>query len=393
LRPELLNAFLFLFSVLWQEESFMGRRLRSCLVPLGLLALFLGQPLKANTPLGLPPLEVPADNPITKDKVALGERLYHDIRFSATGTVACATCHASNTGFTDSPLKVSKGINDLTGTRNSPTVTNAAYNQTQFWDGRSPTLEDQALHPFINPVEMGLKDHQPILQVIAKDKSYGDAFKKVFGVSGDKVTMDHVTKAIAAFERTLIFGNSRFDRWYYKGEKTLNAKEIAGFEVYVGNGRCVSCHVIEHSTALFTDHKFHNVGVGINTVPQADIDRLALEYLQAQYKAEDVDVKALQDVKSSELGRFAVTRKLSEVGAFKTPTLRNIELTAPYMHDGSLKTLEDVVEHYNRGGASSDKETINPYLSGGIRPLDLTAAEKEALVAFLKTLTSKELAR
>jgi len=330
---------------------------------------------------------------MTKEKVALGDKLFHDERFSSDGKVSCATCHDRKKAFTDGPLKVSEGIKKLKGTRNAPTVLNSAFNRTQFWDGRSPSLEDQALHPFTNPIEMGLKNHEPILKIVRSDEAYKKAFKRVFGVPANKITMKDVTKAIAAFERTVIGGNSRFDRWYFKGEDTLTKEEQRGFNVFLEKGRCVSCHVVEHTSALFTDHKFHNVGVGINRVPKADVDRLVNEFMTANYKQEDVDVKVLKDAKTSEIGRVAVTRNLSEVGAFKTPTLRNIDLTAPYMHDGSLKTLEEVVDHYDRGGASSDNETITHFLSGGIRPLKLSDSEKKELVAFLKTLTSPDAAK
>lgn len=343
-----------------------------------------------NDNLGLPPLKIPSDNPITKEKVALGDKLFNDVRFSSTGKVSCATCHDSTKGFTDSPLVTSKGINDLRGTRNAPTVLNAAYNQSQFWDGRAASLEDQSLLPIINSIEMGLKNHDPVLKVVREDKTYADAFKAVFGVAPEKITMKHVGMAIATFERTLVDGNSRFDRWYYKGEPTLNEKEVAGFQTFIGNGRCVSCHAVEQTTALFMDNKFHAIGVGINKLSQAEVENLGQAFLNAQMTQLAVDEKVLSDPKSSELGRFAVTRNMSELGAFKTSTLRNINLTAPYMHDGSLKTLEDVVEHYNRGGASTDKEVITPYLSGGIRPLNLTKTEKANLVAFMKTLTSQK---
>lgn len=340
--------------------------------------------------LGLPKVEHPENNPTSKERVALGERLFNDVRFSSTGEISCATCHAPDKAFTDQ-LRVSEGINKLTGTRNAPTVINAAFNQTQFWDGRSPDLEDQAQHPFVNPVEMGLKDHEPILKIVRTDPEYVKAFKAVFNKTGNQIKLDHVLKAIAAFERTVVMGNSRFDRWYFKGEKTLSDKEQKGFEVFIGNGRCVSCHALEQTTGIFTDHKFHNIGVGINRVPFEDITRLAEEFLKADYNVSEVDEKVLTDAKTSELGRLAVTRKMQDLGSFKTPTLRNVELTAPYMHDGSLKTLEEVVEHYDRGGASSDKEVITPFLSGGIRPLNLTKQEKADLVAFMKALTSQEL--
>jgi cytochrome c peroxidase len=361
-------------------------------VPLAVLMLTLASPLTAQQNpdlLGLPELPVPADNPITKEKAVLGERLFNDKRFSSTGKISCATCHDPKKGFTDN-LRVSKGINGLTGTRNSPTVANAAFNQTQFWDGRSPSLEEQSQHPIVNPVEMGLANHDPVMKIVREDKQYIDGFKAAFNVEPAAIQLDHVLKAIATFERTVIDGNSRFDRWYYGGQNTLTPQEIRGFNVFVGNGRCVSCHAVEHTTALFTDHKFHNIGVGINRVPAKDIDAIATEFIKAQYDNATVDKKVLTDPKTSEIGRLAVTRKMFELGAFKTSTLRNIDLTAPYMHDGSLKTLEEVVEHYNRGGASSEKEkaSITPFLSGGIRPLNLTANEKRELVAFMKSLTS-----
>ncbi len=356
-----------------------------------LIFLFFQNAYSDDNNLGLPNLEVPSNNPITKAKVELGDMLFNDKRFSSTGTISCSTCHDPDKTFTDSPLKVSKGIKDLTGTRNSPTVINSAYFKTQFWDGRSPDLEDQALHPFLNPVEMGLKDHQPILDIVrTPEEAYPEYFKEAFGIPREKITIRHVVMAIAAFERTVIAGNSRFDRWYFKNEPVLTENEIKGFKTFIGNGRCVSCHVIEHTTALFSDNKFHNIGVGINKLPLADINKLSQEFLMAKYKNTEVDLKVLQDPETSELGRFAVTRNITDMGQFKTSTLRNISLTAPYMHDGSLKTLEEVVEHYNRGGASSDKEEITHHLSGGIRPLHLTKEEKENLVAFMKTLTSKQ---
>ena len=162
-------------------------------------------------PLGLPKTPIPADNPQTPDKIALGDKLFHDVRFSIDGTVACATCHADKKAFTDSPLRVSEGHHKMTGTRNAPTVANAAYFTTMFWDGRSPSLEDQSQHPMVNPVEMGLPDHEPVLKIVREDPAYVDAFKKAFNKSGKDVTMEEVKKAIASYERTLVFGDSPFD--------------------------------------------------------------------------------------------------------------------------------------------------------------------------------------
>jgi cytochrome c peroxidase len=346
----------------------------------------------AAVPLGLPPLPVPADNPQTPEKIALGEKLFNDTRFSSTGTVNCATCHVPGKAFTDSPLKASEGINKLTGTRNAPTVVNAAYMKTQFWDGRAPSLEDQSQHPFVNPVEMGLKDHQPILDIVRSDPAYTAAFKQVFGKEGTAITMDEVTKAIAAFERTQISAGSPFDQWYFGGNKAaLTAAQKRGFDLFVGKGRCVSCHTIEQTQALFTDSRFHNIGVGINTI-QKDIPALAGEFLRAKATASEVDKKVLTDKKTSELGRFAISRGFDDLGSFKTPTLRNVAVTAPYMHDGSIATLKDVVVHYNNGGVTVATDPVNDFLSGGIRPLALTDAEIDDLVAFMEALTSPEYA-
>jgi cytochrome c peroxidase len=341
-------------------------------------------------PLGLPPLPLPKDNPQTPEKIALGDRLFHDDRFSTTGDVSCSTCHDADKAFTDSPLKVSEGINKLTGTRNAPTVVNSAYFTTQFWDGRSPSLEDQALHPFLNPVEMGLNDHQPILDIVRTDPEYVEAFQKVFGKAGEAVTMTEVTQAIAAFERTQVTANTPFDRWFYGGETdALNESQRRGFELFVNEGRCVSCHLIEQTQALFTDNRFHNIGVGINNI-QSDIPKLASEFIKAEISAAEVDIKVLTDARTSEIGRFAITRTFDDLGSFKTPTLRNIAVTAPYMHDGSIANLRDVVVHYNNGGVTNEGDPVNDFLSGGIRPLNLSDIQIDDLVAFMEALTSPE---
>ena len=344
------------------------------------------------TPLGLPPVPIPEDNPQTPEKIALGDKLFHDMRFSTTGEVSCSTCHEKEKAFTDSPLKTSEGIEKKTGTRNAPTVVNSAYFASQFWDGRSPSLEDQALHPFINPVEMGLADHQPILDIVRSDPDYVEAFADVFGVSGGTITMDEVTKAIAAFERTQIAGESPFDRWYFSGEASaLTEQQVRGFDLFVNQGRCLSCHVIEQTQALFTDNRFHNIGVGINTI-QNDVPELAGKFLEADLTLAEVDIEVLSDARTSELGRFAISRELDDLGSFKTPTLRNIEATAPYMHDGSVATLRDVVVHYNNGGVTNEGDAVNDFLSGGIRPLNLEDDQIDDLVAFMEALTSPQFA-
>jgi len=350
----------------------------------------------AKPPLGLPPVPIPADNPQTPEKIALGDKLFNDKRFSATREVACEHCHEPKKAFTDSPLRTSEGIEKagkaLTGTRNAPTVVNAAYFDTMFWDGRSPSLEDQSQHPFINPVEMALPSHQPILKIVRSDPAYVKAFEQVFGKKGPQVTMKEVQQAIAAFERTQVAGDSPFDRYFYGGDaKALTDAQKRGFDLYVNKGRCVSCHVIEQTQALFTDNRFHNVGVGINDIQQ-DVPDLAGAFLQAKATLAEVDKKVLGDKRTSELGRFAVNREFEGLGAFKTPTLRNVAVTPPYMHDGSKNTLRDVVVHYNNGGVTKEGDPVNDFLSSGIRPLNLTDAEVDDLVSFMEALTSPQYA-
>lgn len=341
----------------------------------------------AAAPLGLPPVPIPADNPQTQAKIELGDTLFHDPRFSADGKVSCSTCHDRAKGFTDN-LRVSKGFNDLTGTRNAPTVLNSAYLTTLFWDGREPDLEGQSKQPPINPVEGGLPDHRPIIAILRTDPAYVKAFREVFDVAPEDITIDHYAKAIASFERTLIAGDSPFDRFFYGGDpEAMSEAAIRGFRVFTGQGRCVSCHTVEQTQALFTDNRFHNIGVGFKRIRGKEND-IAAKFLAAKQGGADVDVTVLTDPDASELGRFAVSEDLTTVGAFKTSTLRNVDLTAPYMHDGSLKTLEDVVDFYNNGGREDENDPTSEFLSGGIRPLNLSDGQKADLVEFMKALTS-----
>jgi cytochrome c peroxidase len=338
-------------------------------------------------PLGLPPVPIPADNPQTPEKIMLGELLFNDQRFSADGEVSCATCHSPDLAFTDG-LPVSEGFRGRTGTRNAPTVVNSAFMETLFWDGREPDLESQSMQPPINPVEGGLTDHQPILDVIRATSRYREAFADAFGITPDEIKMEHVAKAIASFERTLVSGSSPFDRYLYSGQAdAMTPAQVRGLTVFRDKGRCVSCHVIEQDQALFTDNRFHNIGVGFKRIRGAE-EQTAAAWIEAKRAGADTDQTVLTQANISELGRFAVSEDMTEVGAFKTPTLRNIAITAPYMHDGSLTTLEDVIEFYDNGGRVSKDDPVSDFLSGGIRPLGLTEQEEEDLIAFLHALTS-----
>jgi cytochrome c peroxidase len=348
--------------------------------------------IAAAAPLGLPPVPVPANNPMTDAKVALGERLFNDKRFSSTGLVSCSTCHAKEKAFTDSPLQTSVGVHNQEGTRNAPTLANAAYFKRMFWDGRSSDLEDQSRHPLVNPVEMGLHDYAPILEIIRTDPEYVNMFRTAFGMEPAALSMMQVKQAIATFERTLIFGDSPFDRWYFGGDKlAMSESAQRGFKVFMEDGRCQSCHTIEQNFALFSDNRFHNIGVGINRIRE-ELLHLTPELLVAKARGINVDKAVLSNEKTAEFGRFALSERVDDIGAFKTPTLRNVAVTAPYMHDGSLETLRAVVDHYNNGGVTDPTDQVSDYLSGGIRPLHLTEQQKTDLIAFMEALTSPQFA-
>lgn len=253
---------------------------------------------------------------------------------------------------------------------------NAAFYQTQFLDGRANSLEDQALGPFINPIEHGLTSDQAIIDVIRRDADYIKQFNTVFNVPAHAVTIDHVVKAIASFERTLIAGNSPFDRYYFGMDQSAISESAArGSRIFRRKGNCANCHEISLNNALLTDNRFYNIGVGFKQLAPV---------LEALLAGKNPDDLALTDAQRSELGRFHVTKALADLGKFKTPTLRNVALTAPYMHDGSMKTLEEVIEHYDKGG---DK---NPFIDAKIFPLHLTQQEKADLVVFMKALTSQQ---
>jgi cytochrome c peroxidase len=309
-------------------------------------------------------------------RVALGQKLFFDGRLSADGTVACATCHDPEKGFTDQ-LPTSIGIGKKKGQRNSPSVLNALYNEVQFWDGRAGTLEDQAKLPIVNPIEMGMKDGAAVTAALGKIPEYDAEFRKVFGRAP---TFDDFAKAIAAYERTQMAFSSRFDRFIGGDEKVFTAQEKRGWALFNGKARCNECHAFNPTSPLFTDNKFHNIGIAAHKQNFAELAQKGVKLVNSA-DAEAVDRAALE-TDMSELGRFLVTKQVKDIGGFKTPGLRNLLVTQPYFHDGSQATLWDAMDHYNKGGID------NPFLDGGIVPLGLTEPEIDDLVAFLATLTS-----
>jgi cytochrome c peroxidase len=304
-----------------------------------------GQAPKTFTvPRGLTSILWPKDNPYTPEKAELGRLLYFDKRISADQTLSCASCHDPKKGYTDQSA-VSSGIRGQKGGVSAPTVINRAYGMLQFWDGRANSLEAQAIGPMANPIEMG-NTHEAVVSALRKIPGYKKLFLQVYGT--EEITLDHVAKAIATFERTVVSGDAPFDRYKAGMKNAMTAAQVRGMDVYFNKAKCDQCH----EGPNFTLNAFHNLGVG-------------------------------QDKPNPDPGRFAVTKNPADFGAFKTPTLREIEHTFPYMHDGSLQTLDEVVDFYDKGGKP------NKNLDERMKPLHLTAQNKSDLVAFLKALSGR----
>ena len=299
--------------------------------------------VEATLPLGLEPdFEVPVHNPMTPEKVSLGKRLFFDKNLSKDRSISCGTCHDPAKGFSNGEA-FSKGVSGELSQRNVPSIVNRLFGQTQFWDGRAETLESQAQGPLFNPDEMAM-DENLLIDRLQADTVYYQLFRDAFAA---EPTLDGVLKAIAAYERTVVSAATAFDRYEWDGEKAaLSESAVRGIALFRGKARCSTCHIGTN----FTDDKFHNIGAGIGTGQK-------------------------------DPGRAAVTKKSEDFGRFKTPTLRNVTLTAPYMHDGSLTTLEEVITFYDQGGRP------HPNLDAEIKPLQLTDAEKSDLLEFLKSLT------
>ena len=322
----------------------------------------------------------PSDNPITDAKAKLGDMIFDEKRVSANNSVACNTCHSPRNGFT-THTAASRGVGDQIGKRNAPSILNAMFYKSMFWDGRAATLEEQATLPILNPVEMGQKDIKDVVAKLASIPEFVDAFQKVFGHPPNAEDMG---KALAAFERTRLSTEASFDRFLHGDEKALNASQRRGWALFTGKARCGSCHTYDPALPLFGDNRFHNTGVASGKQDFNQLAKRAAESAAAGNKAE-IDRLALE-TDDSELGRFLVTRRREDIGAFKTPFLRDVLLTGPYMHDGTLETLWDVIDFFNRGGER------NSFLDAEMKPLGLTPSEVDDLVNFLSALTSDRFA-
>jgi len=286
--------------------------------------------------------QTPADNPLSPEKVALGKRLFSDPILSADRTVSCATCHLPDRSFAG-PDQLAIGVRGQKNRRNAPTLLNVAYAPALFWDGRAATLEEQALQPIADPREMASSPDEAVDRLRA-DASYVAQFRTALG---GPVTKENLARALASFERTLLSGDNAVDRFRAGQVADLNEDAKQGLWLFEGRGGCWKCH----SGSTMTDGRFHNTGIGWG---------------------------------GGDLGRYEVTQRDLDRGAFKTPTLRDVARTAPYMHDGSIATLEEVVRYYGKGGNS------NPHLDRDLKPIEFSDADVRHLVAFLKALSGVE---
>jgi cytochrome c peroxidase len=353
----------------------MGRTRREVvlwsMVCFGILILLGQRWVCAGTPADigpLPPVPVPEDNPLTPEKVELGELLFFDARLSADGSLACVSCHLPDQGWaTHTPLSPAYPTN--MERRISPTLVNVGYNKVLLWDGRAGSLEKQALGPIQNPLHMN-QNLDLLIDKLNSIPAYAERFQRVFGTS---VNPEVLGKALAAFERTLISRNAPFDRYLAGDQQAMAASAVRGMALFKGKARCILCH----NGPNFTDGQFHNLGV-------PDVPLLTHPLVQAsiRFDAKRMNVPEYAQVKE-DLGRYLVTKEEQDKGAFKTPTLRNVAQRDPYMHNGSFQSLEEIIDFYNEGGgAVAGKSPL-------LQPLALTAQEKRDLVAFLQALTGE----
>jgi cytochrome c peroxidase len=323
---------------------------------------------------------IPPDNSQTPEKISVGQKLFFDRRLSVDGTISCSTCHDPAFAFTDrKPTSV--GIKGRVGQRNAPTVLNALYNKTQFWDGRVNTLEEQAALPIVNSVEMGHPNLDAAVAQIAGVREYQQAFRAVFGRAPNGPDL---LRAIASYERTQLSFDSPFDHFIAGDKNAIDNSAKRGWELFNTQARCNKCHALtdtQRDVTVFTDNDFHNIGIGIIRHNVVALARQA-EQLIKSGDTSAIDRAAIQTDMSA-LGRFLITKEEKDIASFKTPDIRNVLVTAPYFHDGSQETLWDVIDHYNKGDGLQ-----NQYLDEDIQPLSLTENDIDDLVAFLASLTS-----
>lgn len=330
--------------------------------------------------LGLPIMPIPENNPVTAGKIALGRKLFYDRRLSLNNTFSCAMCHVPEQGFSSNEMATAVGIEGRSVRRNSPTLYNVGYATALFHDGRENTLEQQVWAPLLASNEMG---NPSIGYVIDRIKLLAD-YKGLFESHFNKpANMETIGQAIASYERSLNSANSAFDRWYFANqEQAVDESVKRGFQLFTGKAGCSHCHTVEKSFALLTDNKLHNTGIGYQESMHITPEKQKIQLAPGVFvEVDQDDFASVSETKSSDLGQYEITQNPEDRWKYKTPSLRNISLTAPYMHNGSLSTLQQVVSFYNQGGVKN--ENLDPL----IKPLELTEVEEDDLVSFLKSLT------
>ncbi|MGD8618499.1 MAG: cytochrome c peroxidase [Gammaproteobacteria bacterium] len=326
-------------------------------------------------PTGLPAVPEPADNPVTPARVALGRKLFYDRRLSHNNTISCAMCHVPEQGFTVNEMATAVGIEGRSVRRNAPTLYNVAYARRLFHDARETSLEQQIWGPLLAANEMGNPSVGYLLERIRALPDYRGLFETAFDGKGPG--METLGKALAAYQRTLVSANSPFDRWYYGGQQdALPDAAVRGFNLFSGEAGCSRCHSLNATHALFTDQALHNTGIGYRASFR---DPVPASLPVAP--GESLKPAITLPVTTSDLGRYEISGDPGDRWKYRTPTLRNVALTAPYMHDGSLGSLQEVVAFYNAGGV------VNPNLDPLLKPLELTPSAQDDLVAFLLSLT------
>lgn len=332
-------------------------------------------------PLGLPIVPQPKSNTLGKEKIELGRKLFFDRRLSLNDTFSCAMCHVPEQGFANNELSMAVGIEGRSVRRNTPTIYNVAYATKLFHDGRETSLENQVWGPLLARNEMANPSVGYVINKLKRIPDYKDMFEKAF--NGEGVNMRTLSQAFASYQRTLVSGNSAFDKWYFgKQQDVMSDAQKRGFKIFSGKGKCTSCHLVESDHAIFTDNKMHNTGIGYNESmgirPKTELVTLAPG---VTVEVDTALIDSVGEKPPADTGLYEITQNPNDRWKYKTPSLRNVSLTAPYMHNGSLQTLQDVISFYKSGGVN------NPLKDPLISPLDLSDQDQSDLVAFLKALT------
>ena len=340
--------------------------------------------------LGLPELNMTKGTDLTREKIALGRKMFYDRRLSHTDTISCAICHVPEMGFAHNELATAVGTEGRSVPRNSPSLLNTALLSRLFHDAREHSLENQVWGPLLSHNEMANPSPGYLINKIRNIPDYENLFEEAYGTGP---SIDTISKAFSAYEYTLLSGNSAFDRWYYGGERNaISNKAKEGFKLFSGKGACVTCHLVGEDSTLFTDEKLHNTGIGFKASMHVEpptkqltlVPGLTIEIDTSSYRN---NVAFKDEIAPNDLGLYTVTQDPNDRWKFRTSGLRNVEITAPYMHNGSLQTLKEVVEFYNKGGIKTSGKMKNDNISPLMFPLSLSENEVENIVEFLKTLT------